>query len=231
MARIPRTRLGCGVFHVLNRSYDSKFIFENDVDKEKLLSLLSEHKQHYQLNIYHWVIMSNHFHLAIEAVKIEELSKFIGKVCELYSRYWRKTYGGAGTLWQSRFKSMVVQKTGYLNKLGRYIERNPVAAELCDYSWDYPWSSAYAYVHGKDDDLVKVDELSIYTAMGNTREKRCLRYKSFLLSEKELWQNEAELFRSSAPVVGDDWFVSQAVLRYGRLTSRRIGRPRTHQIK
>ena len=228
MARIPRNRLGCGVFHVLNRSYDHKFVFANDADKEELLSLLSKHKQQYQLNIYNWVIMSNHFHLAIEAIKIEELSKFIGKVCERYCRYWRKTYGGAGTLWQSRFKSMVVQKEGYLAKLGRYIERNPVAAGLCDYSWDYPWSSARAYVYGEDDNLVKINETSVFTAMDSIREKRCLKYKRFLLSEKELWEDEAELFESSTPVVGDDLFVSQAVLKYGRLTSRRAGRPRKY---
>ena len=175
--------------------------------------------------------MSNHFHLAIETVKIDELSRFVGKVCELYSRYWRKTYGGAGTLWQGRFKSMAVQKTGYLNKLGRYIERNPVAAELCDYSWNYPWSSACAYVRGKDDDLVNVNKLPLYTAMGNTREKRCLQYKNFLLSEPELWEDEAALFWSSVPVVGDDIFVSQAILKYGRMNSRRVGRPRKRQVK
>jgi putative transposase len=226
MARIPRRRLGRGVYHVLNRAYDRQFIFDNDSDKAYLLSLLHDQGKKYQLNIYHWVIMSNHFHLAIEILKVEELSRYVGKVCELYSRYWRRKYGGCGTLWQGRFKSMTVQKEGYLNRLGRYIERNPVAANLCDVPWDYPWSSAKAYVSGSNDNLVHIEHLLNYMHMGSESDERVERYKSYLLSEREIWQSDAELFGSSAPAVGDDMFIAQAVSKSGRLTSRRVGRPR-----
>jgi len=226
MARIPRRRLGRGVYHVLNRAYDRRFVFEDDTDKAKLLSLLEAHKARYQLNIYHWVIMSNHFHLGIEMLKVEDLSRYIGKACELYSRYWRCKYGGCRTLWQGRFKSTTVQKEGYLNRLGRYIERNPVAAGMCELPWDYPWSSAQAYVNGTDDTLVRVDDLFNYTQMGDSPEERGERYSRYLLSESELWESDAEMFGSSAPAIGDDAFVAQAVSTAGRLTSRRVGRPR-----
>ena len=39
-------------------------------------------------------------------------------------------------------------------------------------------------------------------------ESRCRGYKSFLLSEMELCDSEAELFESSAPAVGDNGFIS-----------------------
>ena len=165
--------------------------------------------------------------LEIEMLKVEELSRYVGKVSELYSRYWRRKYGGCGTLWQGRFKSVIVQKDGYLNRLGRYIERNPVVAQLCEFAWDYPWSSAQAYTTGNDDPLVTVDQLSHYMRMGESTEDRTECYKSCLLSERELWQADADLFESSAPAVGDEFFVAQAVRVSGRLTSRRVGRPRS----
>ena len=55
MARIPQRRLGHGVYHILNRAYDRHFIFDGDSDKAYLLMLLQEHREKYQLNIYHWV--------------------------------------------------------------------------------------------------------------------------------------------------------------------------------
>lgn len=65
--------------------------------------------------------MSNHFHLAVESLKINELSSYVGKICELYSRHFHKRRGGCGTLWQGRYKSTVVQKEGYLIRLGRFL--------------------------------------------------------------------------------------------------------------
>lgn len=226
MARIPRRRLGKGVYHVLNRAYDRRFVFENDCDKETFLALLEEHGRKYQLNIYHWVIMSNHFHLAIEMLKVEELSRFVGKVCERYSRYWRHKYGGCGTLWQGRYRSMSVQKEGYLCRLGRYIERNPVAANMCEFPWDYPWSSAPAYVNGQDDSLVVIGDLQNYCDMGQDAAERCERYQGYLLSEREQWQADADLFGSNASAVGDKEFIAQTRSVYGRLSSRRVGKPR-----
>ncbi len=78
-----------------------------------------------------YAIMSNHFHLAIEALTTRELSAYVGSVCSLYSRYWhRHNGGGRGTIWQGRYKSIPVQMEGYMARLGRYIERNPVVAGI-----------------------------------------------------------------------------------------------------
>ena len=76
----------------------------------------------YLLNIYHWVIMSNHFHLAVEAINPRDLSQLIGKVCSRYSIYYHQGRGGSGRLWQERFQTTVVQKQGSLSKLGRYMK-------------------------------------------------------------------------------------------------------------
>ena len=124
MPRIPRRRLGPGVFHVMNRGLDRRWIFNSDEDKQWFVEELVNQRKHFQVHIYHWVIMSNHFHLAIESLKIEDLSAYIGNVCERYTQNIHKKHGGIGLLWQGRYKSKVVQKEGYLNRLGRYIERN-----------------------------------------------------------------------------------------------------------
>ena len=85
MPRIPRRRLGRGVFHVFNRAIDRRWIFKTDEDKRWFVDELINQRKHHQLNVYHWVIMSNHFHLALEALRIDDLSAYMGKVCERYT--------------------------------------------------------------------------------------------------------------------------------------------------
>ncbi len=77
MPRIPRRRLGHGVFHVINRGIDRRWIFNFDEDKQWFLEELVHQRKRFQINIYHWVIMSNHFHLAMESLKIDDLSAYI----------------------------------------------------------------------------------------------------------------------------------------------------------
>ena len=40
--------------------------------------------------IHHCAIMSNNLHLAMETLKFKQLSRYIGKVSELYGRYWQE---------------------------------------------------------------------------------------------------------------------------------------------
>ena len=47
----------------------------------------------------------------------------------------------------------------HLLATARYIEMNPVAADLVEKPQNYRWSSARAHIEGKDDDLVKVAPL------------------------------------------------------------------------
>lgn len=71
--------------------------------------------------------------------------------------------------------------------------------------------------------------MKLYTydsEMVESPEERGERYRRYLLSERELWELDAELFGSNAPAIGNDEFVAQAVRvsKSGRLTSRRVGR-------
>ncbi len=224
MGRIPRSRLGKGVYHVINRGINQAWILDSDEEKKVFLELLTKHKLRYKINIYNWVLMSNHFHLAVEAKNIREVSLFIGKVCSLYSQWWHSRKGGCGTLWQGRFKSVLVQKDGYLLRLGRYIERNPVAAEIkgIEVPWDYSWSSARAYISIDDDQLVCVRKHPYWEQLGSTDTERSLFYRN-MISGKE--KGDEELFHSHRSIIGDDDFRLNYRSMYGRPNSVRQGRP------
>ena len=52
---------------------------------------------------------------------------------------WR--YERSGTLWEGRFRSCLIESARYVLACYRYIERNPVKANMVPAASDYRWSS------------------------------------------------------------------------------------------
>ncbi|OGV56993.1 MAG: hypothetical protein A2X45_12450 [Lentisphaerae bacterium GWF2_50_93] len=226
MGRVPRCRLGRGVYHVINRGINNSWVLESEEDRDKFLELLVSQKINTRISIYHWAIMSNHFHLAVEALNVRELSCYLSKVSSLYSRYWHKKHGtGRGTIWQGRFKSVVVQKEGCLLRLGRYIERNPIAAgiEGIKVPTDYRWSSAATYVEGREDPIVDAHRHPYWLELGGSDNERRIFYGNFITKTPA---EDAELFSSGASIIGDKEFAANIMIESGRLSARPRGRPR-----
>ena len=59
----------------------------------------------------------------------------------IYVRYFNHQSQRSGTLWEGRFKSCLVQEEGYLLQVYRYIELNPVRANMVADPSEYTWSS------------------------------------------------------------------------------------------
>ena len=121
----------------------------------------------------------------------------------------------------------MVQKEGYLHRLGRYIERNGSRAGMASKrSWDYQYCSAGAYVGGQDDGLMDVSQHPICGDLSAKRRKQRREYAAFLLDEDEALQDET-VFGSARTVVGDDAFMVNTRREDGRSTSRGRGRRRS----
>jgi putative transposase len=221
--------MGSGIYHVLNRGLNNSWILSREKDRDYFLELLDTQRRNFTLSVYHYAIMSNHFHLAIEALETRELSAYVGTVCSLYSRYWhRNNGGGRGPIWQGRYKSTPVQKDGYMVRLGRYIERNPIAAKVegVEEPWQYRWTSAKAYVEGADDPLVTGRHNPYWNRLGKNDDERRKTYAAYIrLADAD----DAKLFSGPATVIGDEGFSAKVRMNFGRPTIRRAGRPRKNQ--
>jgi putative transposase len=67
-----------------------------------------------------------------------------------YVRYFNDCYERSGTLWEGRYKSCLVQAEDYFLYLYRYIELNPVRANMIEDPADYHWSSYQINGLGKE---------------------------------------------------------------------------------
>jgi len=96
-------------------------------------------------------------------------------------------------------------------RLGRYIERNPVRAEIVKRPWDYKWSSAVAYSCFNDKDpLVVISDHPFRNSMADTEPLRCEceSYKRYLLGEKEI-ADDMKIFSSVRVNFHRRWFIPQ----------------------
>ncbi len=69
------------------------------------------------------------------------LPAFIRVLKQSFSSWYNRLHDCVGTLWESRYRSMVVKETpeGFLT-VATYIDLNPVRAGICDDPRQYPWS-------------------------------------------------------------------------------------------
>lgn len=205
------------VYHVYNRSNGRVPIFKQEADFRYFLRLLTERWD--ELEIYHWVLMSNHYHLAVEFAIPEKMSRIMSAIQRAYTHYHHSEYRANGYLWQGRFKSQPIQKETHLITCGRYIERNPVRAGMVVMAQDYAFSSAGYYCDGVNDGITMQDPY--FADFGLSEEQRRERYREFLGSFSR--EEEKSYGRFEYPQ-GDGRFVRRLRMLNGRYAPRRKGR-------
>ncbi|PIP19039.1 MAG: hypothetical protein COX41_05030 [Candidatus Omnitrophica bacterium CG23_combo_of_CG06-09_8_20_14_all_41_10] len=219
-ARIHQLSLSL-IYHIYSRSNDRIPIFKSKEDFIYFMGLLKKYSLRFGLKIYHWVIMSNHYHLLLELDEPKRISRIMAGLSKAYSCYHHKTYFTAGFLWQGRFKLQPVQKDNYLIACGRYIERNPVRAGIVNKVYGYPYSSASYYCSGENDGITVEDPA--FLTFGTNLTSRRNAYIEFL---RRFDSEEEKSFNNFEQPVGNKGFLRRLIKENGRFTSRRRGRPR-----
>jgi putative transposase len=127
--------------------------------------------------------MPNHVHLIIQAQRAKDLPKFMQAVLQVYASYFRKKYNSVGFTFQNRYKSYFIEKENYLLECARYIEKNPIRANIIDNLLDYSWSSFSFYVRGIDNGIIKTAN-PLYLGLAKTELERQHRYYDYVLEER-----------------------------------------------
>ena len=127
-------------YHVFNRGINKQDIFRSDDDYFFFLKKLNDLKKKYDHSIYALCLMPNHFHISIQTRKVS-ISKIMSSLTTSYSMYFNRIYQHFGTVFQNRFKSILVENDSYFIKLSQYIYLNPVKAGLVEDPMLYKFSS------------------------------------------------------------------------------------------
>jgi len=141
MPRIARVVAAGHPHHITQRGNYQQKIFADDTDRRKYLSLLQEESKRYHLSILAYCLMSNHVHFMAIPQEEDSLGKVFKYTNMKYSQYYNKKMKVSGHLFQGRFFSCVLDEQHKI-ACARYIERNPVRANLVRKPCLWPYSSA-----------------------------------------------------------------------------------------
>ncbi len=180
MPRVARIPSPTGLYHVLARGHNRQAIFRDPADYAQYLALLTRFTPASQGRCHHFCLMPNHVHLLLAADVLDTLTAWVRRLQQAYQFHWRRRYRLVGHLWQGRFKSLPVWDDAYLLECARYIERNPVRAQLCARAEDYPWSSAAYYLTGQGFGSDCLARSPAYETLGATDPERRIRYREYL---------------------------------------------------
>lgn len=164
MARLSRPVVANVPLHITQRGNNRLRCFFGDSDYLVYLDLLNRAAREADCRIHSYVLMTNHIHLLLSPDDERGpafLMKFVG---ERYVQYVNRRHSRTGTLWEGRFRSCLVQSEQYLMVCQRYIELNPVRAQMVNDPSSYPWSSYRYHANGEESSLVTPHEL--YGRMG-----------------------------------------------------------------
>ena len=145
MARIPRVDIGGEVYHVINRANARLQIFFKEADYKLFENILEDAAAKYEVKVFAYCVMPNHFHLVIQPKKDGDLQKCMQWLTLTHTQRWHvqnKTIG-SGSLYQGRYKSFLIQQDQHLLTVIRYVERNPLRAKLVTKIQNWQYSSAY----------------------------------------------------------------------------------------
>ena len=167
--------------HVTQRSVNRAATFLDVADREFYLALLDKMMRRHAIAVHNYTLMSNLVHLLITPLRAEALARAMSAINQSYVTAFNRKHGRAGTLWEGRFRSCLVDTESYLLTLYRYIELNPVRAAMVDSPAAHQWSSARANLGLSDD--ARITPHPVYLDLGNTAAERTRRYSDFLHSD------------------------------------------------
>jgi REP element-mobilizing transposase RayT len=149
--RLPRCRRSPGslepgrLYHVTNRGVDRCDIFHSDLDRILFLSMLAEACLHFGAVCHAWCLMSSHFHVVLEDTN-GMLSQVLHRLESTYARYFNDTRPRrrGGPLFESRFRSELIDSTRYFEEVCAYVLLNPIETKtpMASSAEAYRWSSA-----------------------------------------------------------------------------------------
>lgn len=237
MPRTKRILLPNCPHHIVQRGHNRQVIFAQDEDFNNYLKNIKELKIKFEIKVFAYCLMTNHIHLLLQpGDEVSNLWVFMKTLAGRTTRYFNILEGRSGTLWESRYKSSPVQSDQYLLACCRYIELNPVRANIVEKPSDYRWSSYITRMSSdrgkeqsdRDIDMdMDIDLDPMFLGLSEMEEIRREKYAKFL--QENIPSGELDFLRgvlNRGQLTGNSYFTDAVEQIIGRRIEKRgQGRP------
>lgn len=217
MARLPRIVVPGLPLHIIQRGNNRLPVFFTEEDYRYYLDTLTEASHQHGCAVHAYVLMTNHVHLLMTPGAKDSVSYCMQALGRKYVRYINDSYGRTGTLWEGRFKSALVDTERYLLTCYRYIELNPVRANMVTLPGVYQWSSYRSNAMGHHDDLLSPHDK--YIELGVDSKMRQQTYRQlFSCHADEDKLNMVREATQAGTIIGNEMFKQKIT----RMLKRRV---------
>lgn len=133
------------VVHIVNRGNDRRQLFDTAGDYDEFLDLFDLARERHPMPVLAYALMPNHWHFLLWPRSSAELSHFLHSLTMRHAARLRRSSGtvGSGHVYQARFRSTVVRDAVHYVRTVRYVETNPLRAQLVSRAEDWKWTSLF----------------------------------------------------------------------------------------
>lgn len=173
--------------------------------------------------------MGNHYHMVLHTRRAN-LSMLMRHINGVYTQAYNRHHRKMGHLFQGRFKAILVDRDAYLLEVCRYVDLNPVRANMISHPADWPWSSYRAHVGNQAPpswlDTPSVHGYLLGRDVANSRDSKraAQRYEKLVEQGKDvrLWDDALK----QQIYLGDDSFIQrmQSLLEPDRARAAEVPR-------
>lgn len=192
-----------GYYHIYNRGVEKRDIFMDEQDCAIFLYYLKlyllpidELKQlnfpglrvlrfirlnlSQEVDLLAFALMPNHVHLLIKQKTVDGIVKFMKRLATGYVMYFNRKYKRVGSLFQNRYKAVLIERDSYLLHLSRYIHLNPT--KINNEKLNFKEFTSYPYYLGqKQASWIKPDEILGYFRSAKKEDLKDIHsYQSFV---------------------------------------------------
>ncbi|AZZ93151.1 transposase [Hahella sp. KA22] len=209
MARKTRFNLTGHPQLIMQRGHNRLPCFFDKEDYLYFLECVGKASEQYQCYVHAYVLLKNEFNLLVTPHIENGIPQMMQSLGRRYVQYVNHRYHRSGTLWEGRYKSSLIDSSGYMLTCYRYIDALAVFRGLAPNESEYPWSSYHAHARGEDE-LGLIRNHPMYTDLGDDAEERQQSFLDLMQYEMEPWiRRHIEQTLLNELVLGGDRFINQ----------------------
>jgi putative transposase len=132
----------------MNRGNRRADVFHKPADYDAFVAVMVEVNQKLPVDVLAFCLMPNHVHLVLRPHGDGDLGWWMQRLLTMHAQRYHKHHHTTGHVWQGRFRAFPIQDDDHRVTVLRYVERNPVRAELVSRAEHWKWSSLPLWLAG-----------------------------------------------------------------------------------
>jgi putative transposase len=192
-------------YHLVCRTNNRSFRFDQRQVIRIVFDALKETIEKYHLCVHHVVLMANHYHIMATATE-ENLPRAMQYLNSRIAVRYNKCVRRSGHLWGDRYASCIIDTDDYYLACVRYIYRNPIRAGIVTDLTAFPDSSFHFWAFGKRMEVALVeDHLVLMWGKEKHRVRQFFRIlvrdEGMAISEEQVKKGLKKMFFGSADFI------------------------------